>query len=60
MWASTNKSSCIVNVPSLVEFAEIQGLGHTMGWVNANNTGFSLRKEIKASNEHFLGTVSAS
>lgn len=39
--------SCIVIMSSLVEFAEIQGLVHTIGGVEANNAGFSSENKSK-------------
>lgn len=51
------QSPRIVTVSSLVGFAEIQGLVHTVGGVEANNTGFSSEKQIKMSNWPFLETV---
>lgn len=41
------QSPRIVIVPSLVEFAEIQGLVHTIGGVEANNAGFSSENKSK-------------
>ena len=41
------QSPRIVIVPSLVEFAEIQGLRHTIGGAEANNTGLSSENKSK-------------
>lgn len=41
------QSPHIVIVSSLVEFAEIQGLVHTIGGAEANNAGFSSENKSK-------------